>query len=965
MKYITNFLKVGCVALLAVLILAPGAFAQTAPDPPTDLEARAGAVDETTGDQHGRIALSWSPVAEANNGGFAVTDYIIEFTADPTDATSWAVVAVDETAPADPTAADAKYTLVHILPEEADGDPATASYNLTRHYRVKAVNVIGTGDPSAVAMATTHNVPAAPTDLAAVAGNATDADGAQNGRITVTFSPIDEANNGGLDVADTDAGYILQWALASDAADADWTAVTETAPDASATPPTTQFSFVHDLSGETPSHDLTRYYRVRSVNAAGEGMNSAVVSGTTHDVPAAPTGLTTGAVAVNADDAALNDIPVSWNAVPDANNGGLAITGYELQFLLDPPGTTWATATGGTNTVLVVAGKVDTTHTGLAENTTTPGTYYYRVRAISAVGMGDWSSVTPGVKLALPGVPTMFTARAVDQRDAINLFWEMPENDGEPDVTGYRLERADDDATTPGTPNDATWADLAPNFAGMAYPDRNATYGNTYHYRVSAINVVGTSAATEILSVISSNKALMPRNLAATRADDMMSIVLAWDGPVADDDGNPANGGSPITGWKIEVSTDAGATWADVEEDKPEHPDSEVLTTELGSEYRYPHDDVAEGTTYTYRVSAVNDAGPGHPSDVATASIDAVLPGVPTGLMATAAMDAPNIELTWMAPDDNGGAEITSWKIEVSEDYDATDAAAATWADVDIAVTFTEADDTADPVVVAHYDATHEGLNAGADYHYRVSATNSVGTGEPSDVAMATAVDIPNAPTGLTATADGENAINLAWTAPELAGDDASAITGWKIEVSEDYDGSVDPPTGTWADLDLTVTDPTGDETMHTASHTGLDPAATRHYRVSAMNDAGNTGEPSDVASATTMAAGVVTAIRYAVSEDGGTTGDCMSATAPCTLQAALDASADGGVDTVLVRIRRVGETATIGDDISIGKMLTLGVYVRGGTAASKGAVSFTGSVEFADGGDLMTHKDASIHFDE
>ena len=123
-----------------------------------------------------------------------------------------------------------------------------------------------------------------------------------------------------------------------------------------------------------------------------------------------------------------------------------------------------------------------------------------------------------------------------------------------------------------------------------------------------------------------------------------------------------------------------------------------------------------------------------------------------------------------------------------------------------------------------------------------------------------------------------------------MAGDAASAITGWKIEVSADYDGSTDPPTGMWEDLDIAVTDPTGDETMHTASHTGLDPATTRHYRVSAMNMAGNTGEPSDVASATTMAAGVVTAIRYAVSEDGGTTGDCTSATAPCTLQAALDA---------------------------------------------------------------------------
>ena len=45
--------------------------------------------------------------------------------------------------------------------------------------------------------------------------------------------------------------------------------------------------------------------------------------------------------------------------------------------------------------------------------------------------------------------------------------------------------------------------------------------------------------------------------------------------------------------------------------------------------------------------------------------------------------------------------------------------------------------------------------------------------------------------------------------------------------------------------------------------------------------------------------------------------------------------------------------------------MVTLGVYVRGASAAAKGAVSFTGSVAMTDGGDLMAHKDASLHFDE
>ena len=105
--------------------------------------------------------------------------------------------------------------------------------------------------------------------------------------------------------------------------------------------------------------------------------------------------------------------------------------------------------------------------------------------------------------------------------------------------------------------------------------------------------------------------------------------------------------------------------------------------------------------------------------------------------------------------------------------------------------------------------------------------------------------------------------------------------------------------------------------------------------------------------------------MRYAVSEDGSSDATCTDAADPCTLEAALDASVSSDNDLILLRIRRVGETATIGDATTINKMVTLGVYVRGTSAAAKGAVSFTGSVELADGGDLMTHKDASVHFDE
>ena len=94
----------------------------------------------------------------------------------------------------------------------------------------------------------------------------------------------------------------------------------------------------------------------------------------------------------------------------------------------------------------------------------------------------------------------------------------------------------------------------------------------------------------------------------------------------------------------------------------------------------------------------------------------------------------------------------------------------------------------------------------------------------------------PGAPTGLAATANGPSQIDLAWTAPVNTG--GSAITGYKIEVSPD--GS------SWSDL---VADTASTDTAY--AHMGLDPATTRHYRVSAINAVG-TSDASDSDDTTT-----------------------------------------------------------------------------------------------------------------
>ena len=72
-------------------------------------------------------------------------------------------------------------------------------------------------------------------------------------------------------------------------------------------------------------------------------------------------------------------------------------------------------------------------------------------------------------------------------------------------------------------------------------------------------------------------------------------------------------------------------------------------------------------TTRHYRVSAINSAGTGPASNVAIGiTAPATVPTVSRGLVAT--KDAVRrIDLKWSTPSDNGGAEISGYRIEVSE----------------------------------------------------------------------------------------------------------------------------------------------------------------------------------------------------------------------------------------------------------------------------------------------------------
>src|SRR5207245_2064168 len=174
--------------------------------------------------------------------------------------------------------------------------------------------------------------------------------------------------------------------------------------------------------------------------------------------------------------------------------------------------------------------------------------------------------------------------------------------------------------------------------------DTGLTHTTTYAYRVSAINSVGTgspssTASATTLAVAPSS----PSALTATVASSSQ-INLSWTSP-AD------NGGSAISGYMVERSTDGGTTWT-------------TLVANTGSTATsYSDTGLTRSTTYAYRVYAINSVGTNSPSNTASATTLAVAPSPPTGLAATAPSSS-QLDLTWTAPTAHCGSVITVFQVE-------------------------------------------------------------------------------------------------------------------------------------------------------------------------------------------------------------------------------------------------------------------------------------------------------------
>ena len=206
-------------------------------------------------------------------------------------------------------------------------------------------------------------------------------------------------------------------------------------------------------------------------------------------------------------------------------------------------------------------------------------------------------------------------------------------------------------------------------------------------------------------------------------------VALSWTRPSTD-------GGSPITGYTATAGP-AGAT---------------CTTTGLGCSIT----GLANGTTYSFTVTASNAIGAGSVSNTVTAT-----PGVPPSAPASLTTSpnlAAGVGLAWQPPSNPGTSAVTGYRIYRS----------------------TVAGDT--PILLATVGNvlgyTDTAVSNGGQYAYRVAALNAFGEGARSAEARTQRGTAPSAPQTPTASAGGAG-ITVKWSPPASNG--GSSVTAYRI----------------------------------------------------------------------------------------------------------------------------------------------------------------------------------------
>ena len=725
-----------------------------------------------------QASVSWT--APADDGGTSLTGYVV-------------------TPYLGAVAQPASLFDASVTTRTVTGLTAGATYTFT----VSATNAVGTGAESGPSSSVTlPDVPSAPAVTKAIPGN---------GSATVTWTA--PASTGGAAIT----GYVVTPYI-SGAAQAqvvfNSTAKTQT------------------VTGLT--NGTTYTFRVAAKNAVGTGAESPDSGSVTAGSPLAPGFQTSQPGNATA--------KVAWTT---PSNNGSSITGYRITpYIGTTPQAPQTFNTTATSDVV----------TGLANGTT----YSFGVAAINGNGVGIEAVTTPiivGTPTG-PGFPT-----AVPGTTTARLTWAASVANGAP-LQGYIVTPyIGSVAQTPVTFNSTSNVQVLTGFTvGTSYSFKIAAFNSIGTGPQSQTGVIiegapanpafqsampGNTTANVIYLIPAANAApltsytvwpvqgstVLAPQVFNTPASQQLTVsgltngttysfrVAATNsvgtGPYATTKtvvvGAPTSPGFPSSqpgnGTAKVAWLAAGANGSPIT--------SHVITPYIGTVAQTPQtfnnanlNDIVtgltSGTTYTFKISAVNAVGASTPSTTTAIKVGTpTSPGFPNG----APLDS-SAKVAFQ-PSVANGSPITGY-----------------------VVTPVKGTTVLTPQTFNNTNTTQivTGLVNGTTYTFRIAGINAVGTG-PYGTTGAVKVGLPSAPTGVTATA-GTGQATVSWTAPAANG---SPISGYVVTP---YIGGVAQSAQTFH------------STATSRAVTGLTSGSSYTFKVAAINDVG-TGAQSSASAAT------------------------------------------------------------------------------------------------------------------
>lgn len=295
----------------------------------------------------------------------------------------------------------------------------------------------------------------------------------------------------------------------------------------------------------------------------------------------------------------------------------------------------------------------------------------------------------------------------------------------------------------------------------------------------------------------------VPLNLARTLRYDSglpgFVVDLDWDSPIS-------NGGSAITDYAIQYSSDDGSSWNTYSDGTSTATDATVSG-------------LTAATTYVFRVAAINAIGQGpYTAKSSPIELTASNPDPPTGVSGT--RGNAQVSLTWTAPGNTGGVALSDYVIQYSSD------SGSNW------TTYSDG-------VSTSTSATVSPLTNGTSYIFRVAAVNTASLqGSYSTPSSAvTPATIPDAPTSLVST-PGDGQLSIAFTP---GSDNGAAITNYKYALSTNGGSSYGSYTA------FSPADATSPVVI-----TGLTNGQAYYVKLRAVNSVGDGAESAAVSTSTT-----------------------------------------------------------------------------------------------------------------